>query len=309
MGAFAGSAALECRELRSDLSVVTLTINNACNLKCAHCYLQFDGSDALVADYVVDAVVESAARTVSVVGKEPLRDRRTARRLAEVILRAKGAGKRVGFITNGLNASLLDAAVIRAVDWVDVSVDGTAASYKEIRGGSMARLLRGMAYLREAGLRELNILHTVHAGNIGEIAALASAGRELGSGVVIFSPYVPTLHQGVQGEDLAVGPEAFLAALMDTTVDLSRCWVVMDLQWAGGWRDRYATELRQRLAGRMVAFAEDPVRYGMVRVTYDGRVMTPREAMHTREYRGRAEVCDERRLRRLLGATAGWRAA
>ena len=73
MGAFAGSAALLCQNLRSDVSVVTLTMNNSCNLKCPHCYLQYAQKDAYVSHWVIDVIAQSAVEAVAIVGMEPLK--------------------------------------------------------------------------------------------------------------------------------------------------------------------------------------------------------------------------------------------
>lgn len=304
MGAFAGSAALDCPTLRPDLSVITLTLNNACNLQCPHCYLQFDAMDMLVPDYVVDAVADSPAQTVSIVGKEPLRDRRTIRRLGEIVTRVKRAGRRVGFITNALNAPLLPPEIVQSTHWIDVSVDGTPQSYHRIRGGSPARLLRGVEFLHHAGAPEINILHTISTANLQEVPALADFGRQLGSGKVIFSPYAATRHQGVQPQALSVTSWEFLHALTRKDCDLSRCWVVLDLESVSNDQQRFTQALRTALSDRVILFADDPIRYGMIRVTYDARVMSPRAAMHTRHYAQNSAPRNEQQLRQLLGSFA-----
>ena len=124
MGAFAGSAALLCRELRPDLSVVTLTMNNSCNLKCPHCYLQYAEQDAYVAPFVVEAIARSRAEAVAIVGMEPLKNSRSVAELGLIVEAVKASGKKVGLVTNGLNAHLLPTNIARLLDWVDVSVDG-----------------------------------------------------------------------------------------------------------------------------------------------------------------------------------------
>lgn len=303
MGAFAGSAALLCRELRSDVSVVTLTMNNSCNLKCPHCYLQYAEGDAYVAPYVVEAIAQSRAEAVAIVGMEPLKNRRSADELGLIVDAVKAGGKKVGLVTNGLNAHLMRPDTARLLDWVDVSVDGVRGTYRAIRGAPVAKLERGVAQLHELGVRQVNVLHTLHADNIGELAELASFGRELAAGgQVIFSPFSATRHEGVQARDLTITPRSFLDALGGLDCDLTKCWVVLDLDWLPDKEDRaeFAARVDAELGGRTIMFTADPASYGMIRITYDARVMTPRQAMHTSDYRRTTRSLDRQALDEAL---------
>ena len=303
MGAFAGSAALLCQSLRSDVSVVTLTMNNACNLKCPHCYLQYDAEDSYVAPYVVEAMARSAAEAVAIVGMEPLRNRRSAEVLAGIVSATKAAGKKVGLVTNGLNAHLLPPETAALLDWVDVSVDGTRSTYQSIRGAPVAKLERGVARLKTLGVRRINVLHTLHAENLADLADLSHFGRELMlDGEVVLSPFSATRHEGLQPRDLRIEPAEFLSALETADCDLSRCWVVLDLDWIPSGADRaaFAASVETRMGGRAVLFCADPADYGMIRITYDARVMTPRQAMHTSDYRARRRALGRDELEQLL---------
>ncbi len=303
MGAFAGSAALFCKELRPDISVVTLTMNNSCNLRCPHCYLQYAGEDAYVAPYVVDAIAASCAEAVAIVGMEPLKNLRSAAEVAVIVKAVKASGKKVGLVTNGLNAHLLHPKTAQLLDWVDVSIDGVRSTYQSIRGAPVAKLERGVARLHELGVRQVNVLHTLHTDNIAQLAELATFGRELAEGgQVILSPFSATRHEGVQPRDLTITPGAFLAALQGPDCDLADCWVVLDLDWLPEIRDRaeFASRVEDALDGRAVLFKADPASYGMVRITYDARVMTPRQAMHTSDYRNATRPLDRRALNEVL---------
>ena len=305
MGAFAGSAALLCRKMRSDLSVVTLTMNNTCNLKCPHCYLQFAEDDGYVARWVVESIAQSDVETVAIVGMEPLKNRRSAAELHWIVETMKAQGKNVGVVTNGLNAHLLDPRTASQLDWVDVSVDGLRDTYQSIRGAPVGKLEQGVATLRALGVGQINVLHTLHAENIGHLAELADFGRELAfEGQVILSPFSATRHEGTQPRDLSITPRLFLEAIEDADCDLADCWVVLDLDWLPNESDRtgFAAQVEQRLGGRAVLFRADPYEYGMIRITYDARIMTPRQAMHTSDYRGHTRSLDAVQLRTALAA-------
>lgn len=287
MGAFAGSAALLCQVLRSDVSVITLTMNNSCNLRCPHCYLQFAQEDKFVAPWVVETIAESDAEAVAIVGMEPLLNRDSARKLASIVEAVKSRDKKVGVITNGLNAHLLSRETAALVDWVDVSVDGTRETYGSIRGAPVRKLERGIETLDRLGVRQINVLHTLHAGNLSQLGDLADFGRDLATGQVVLSPFCATRHEGSQPRDLDITSGALLQALERSDVDLDDCWIVLDLDWVAEpqLRQQFADRVERQLGGRSIMFRADPAAYGMVRITYDARVMTPRQAMHTGDYR------------------------
>jgi sulfatase maturation enzyme AslB (radical SAM superfamily) len=285
MGAFAGSAALKCGQRIDHVSVVTLTINNVCNLKCPHCYLQYAAPDRPLSQDVLDGIWASSASTVSVVGMEPLANRKSAELLSKLILDAKALELEVGFITNGLNAHLLDGAAAKAVDWVDVSIDGTAASYADFRGASFAKLVKGISTLHDLGVSEINLLQTVGRSNLPHLAEMAAMARTLGASKTILSPFCRTRSEGAQ-HDLAIGADEFLAACRAIAPMSPNAWLVMDQAWLPNHiaAAPYSTEIASLFGGQAIIFEADPIHYGMVRVTYEGEIMSPRQAMHTVDY-------------------------
>jgi MoaA/NifB/PqqE/SkfB family radical SAM enzyme len=111
-GAMAGSAILAAGSRKDSLSIVTLTINNTCNLACPHCYLQYAGPEFFALDSVLDAVLDSNCEGISIVGKEPLANKESADRVRELVERAAEKGKWVSLITNGLNAACCGEACL-----------------------------------------------------------------------------------------------------------------------------------------------------------------------------------------------------
>ncbi len=288
MGAFAGSSAVLCREPSRALRVLTVTINNHCNLSCPHCYLQYDSASAVMHADIPAALCASAAPHVSIVGMEPLVNRASVQTLADLIGRLCDAGKEVSFITNGLNAHLLPVEAARRLAWIDISVDGSERSYKKFRGASFAKLLRGVEVFRDKGVASIRILQTLHRSAVSEMAAVLSVGAKLGADLTIVSPFVLTEHQGRQA-DLSLRAEEVLSALegVDQRA-LTKAWFVSDAAWlnCGSVSPSAETRLNRLFGDRTVLFKSDPLRYGMVRLTYEGQLLTPAEAMHTRRYRG-----------------------
>src|ERR1035438_763554 len=90
-GAIAGSAIFCCSPTER-LDTVTLTVNNACNLACPHCYLQYHSPVKKFRESLFDVLERSAFRHPAVVGKEPLFDGGSVaicERLAALSIRSK----------------------------------------------------------------------------------------------------------------------------------------------------------------------------------------------------------------------------
>src|ERR1022692_1029770 len=103
-GAMAGSAVLTARDRVRELGIVTLTINNSCNLHCPHCYLQYAGENGDLIEWDdVSHILESRFNHLCIVGKEPLADRRAADVTSRLVTAAVDMGRSCSFITNGLN--------------------------------------------------------------------------------------------------------------------------------------------------------------------------------------------------------------
>src|SRR4051812_33903172 len=107
-GAMAGSAICSARSASDDLDMVTLTINNVCNLSCPHCYLQYGGETSLIGPDNVFRVMSSSFRHLCIVGMEPLANRASSDVVSELVTKATTLGKTVSLITNGLNLPFLD---------------------------------------------------------------------------------------------------------------------------------------------------------------------------------------------------------
>ena len=118
-GAIAGTAIFRCRKL-SRLQLVALTINNSCNLQCPHCYLQYAGEPSLISQGLVEAILETDAQHVALVGKEPLFDDPARRTCEEIADAALLAGKSVSLVTNGLGLSRCAPSLLRKLAFVDV---------------------------------------------------------------------------------------------------------------------------------------------------------------------------------------------
>ncbi|MDB5470166.1 MAG: hypothetical protein JWR84_1726 [Caulobacter sp.] len=291
-GAMAGSAILAAEARRTTLGTVTLTMNNDCNLACPHCYLQYEGRKGLLSQSTLDSVLASGCERVCIVGKEPLANRQSIAMVGEIARGAVSRGKVVSMITNGLNARLLPAEIVRAFAWIDVSLDGGPHTYEAYRQGSWSKLRAAISALHEAGLAELRLLQTVSRQTIGTIDDMLEAQSLLGGSMTIFSPYQTTRSSGVQGA-AAIEPTEFLNALAPFA-QLPDVIVALDSLYTRQFPDIEGIIQRgEELFGdRFIFVDDDPIDRGLIRVTYDGLVLSPFEAVNTRDYAVRGRILD-----------------
>jgi hypothetical protein len=285
-GAMAGSAVLNAPARSSVLHTVTLTINDSCNLSCPHCYLQYGAGAGELGWEDAERILASPARHFAIVGKEPLASRRSAALTARFVDAVARSGRTVSIITNGLNLRLLDDATIAQLSWVDISIDGSRESYQSYRGGSFQRLAEGIADARRRGLRDLRILHTVSAGNLADTGAALATALDFSPTAIVVSPFQATRANGVQRVSM-VAPDALLDAMESSGAAAnSAVWLALDSGYTGG-----AVLDRARVARALALFGErfiyvtsDPIDRGLIRVTFDGLVLSPFESVHTSDY-------------------------
>lgn len=285
-GAMAGSAVMVARDKARELEIVTLTINNSCNLCCPHCYLQYKAEDRDLIDWAdVGHVFESRFRRLCIVGKEPLSNRHAAALTSRLVAAAADTGRSSSLITNGLNLRLLNARTFELLDWLDVSLDGGPQSYAGYRGGSYSKLVHGIEYARDSGLDDLRILHTVSSGNLEATDEALAAALSFQPRHVVVSPFQATRHDGKQSVAM-VPPSRLLRALEQAGAHADdRIWLALDRGYATHFDESEAVSLASELFGdRLLYIDSDPIDRGIIRVTYDGLVLSPFESVHTADY-------------------------
>jgi sulfatase maturation enzyme AslB (radical SAM superfamily) len=286
-GAIAGTAIFRCAR-EAHLQLVALTINNSCNLTCPHCYLQYDGSPVLISDAPVDAVLQSSAQHVAIVGKEPLFDAKSRRRCDDLVNAADRAGKSVSLITNGLGILQCSPSLLQRTAFIDISFDGGPSTYRNYRGGSYDRLAKGLRYATAVGVREMNALHVVSAATVDNVDDMMRVQDLAAFRRIMFSLYFETKNHGRN----PVAPVHFDRALealagSQSFRDNPAALFLVDLPLLPGWSE---SRVKQRittlgLENKVHVLAADPLLYGIVRVTYDGIVLRPLDSVHPRHYR------------------------
>lgn len=290
-GAMAGSTAIHHNQRADRLKVITLTINNKCNLSCPHCYLQYDGPELMVAPTLIDAVIESSAQHIAIVGKEPLVDSRSAELTAQLIERASARGKSVSLVTNGLGLNHLSPTSAAALAWIDVSLDGGPDTYARYRRASLTRVLRNVNACLGSGARSVNALHTLSSENISQVDDMMSVSALAEWNTIIFSPYVEVRNHG-RNATSPVPLSDILRALGQSKAFCRNKKAILllgkDSYLEQGLDDLHVARLAEihGLSGKVIQIAHDPLRLGYIRLTYDGYVMTPYESLHPADYRG-----------------------
>lgn len=142
------------------LQVVSLAINDTCNLRCRHCYLQTAQTQiSILSDhewlYLADSLFTYISPSVlAFVGKEPLLNFQSVKlisaviQLRDTIQTSKHNRTDIGLLTNGM--SLLrfsDILLANPPDYMDISVDGLPAEHDLLRGeGSFSRLVPNLQW-------------------------------------------------------------------------------------------------------------------------------------------------------------------
>lgn len=195
-------------------------ISEACNLRCRHCYQEgaasrntsFTEFQELLAAFeeLLDAeALRCGIPTVGHVtlsGGEPLLHPDLFAMVAEL-------GRRRGRLSWGIlsNGTLLDVAMVArlkaaGVGFVQVSIEGTAASHDAVRGeGSHAAAVAGLQLLTAAGVRSL-IAFTARRSNFHDFPAVAELGRHMGVTRVWADRLIP-LGSGAQLADELLSPQ------------------------------------------------------------------------------------------------------
>jgi MoaA/NifB/PqqE/SkfB family radical SAM enzyme len=288
MGAIAGSAILECSQTNT-LDMVTVTINNSCNLSCPHCYLQYNDEPNDCFDRsILDLIARSSFRHLAIVGKEPFLDTKSVVLCEELSDACRDHNTTVSVVTNGLNTVSVPRSLLKQLAFVDVSLDSGRSSYGSYRQGSLAKLERSLQWIADAGTR-MNALNVLNSTTIGFLHEMLRVREMAPFHRIVFSPYLQTKNDGSN----SVGTIS-LAAILERLADsafMETANTTLLLHGEHLNQDRITRQAFWELVDSHdlrshIRLLEDyPLKYGVIRVTYDGFVMSPSQALHTRLYR------------------------
>ncbi len=288
-GATAGSATTHLNQLSDNLQVLTLTINNQCNMSCPHCYLQYDGDSGRISEELITSVISSKYSHLAIIGKEPLLDMESARVTERLIHDCVRSGKTVSITTNGSGLSRLDSKTLGLVRWIDISLDGGPGTYQQYRGANYWKLIELAKHSLNKGLRELNALHTLTSENLHNLDDMVAIAEDVPWNQIIFSPYVMVRNHGKTPVS-RVGLDELLSALANSKNFLN-CRNTTLMLGADFFKDQgiesewLVDKIRDAgIFHKVSMISHDPLRLGYMRLTYDGYIMTPYQSLHPADY-------------------------
>ncbi len=213
---------------RNALRLVFWETTAGCNLECVHCRRLEVAQQMMQEDLSTDealALVESIARVgrpiLVLSGGEPL----IRPDIFTIARHAVSQGLLVSLATNG---TLVTAAVARQVKEagvrrVSISLDGADAQTHDVfraLPGSFAAALRGLEFLREAGV-EVQINTTIARHNDGQLADIYHLARSVGA-VALHAFMLVPVGCGVQiADDQMLTPERY-EEVLNEFYDLSQ---------------------------------------------------------------------------------------
>ena len=153
---------------------LTYVVNNSCNLKCRHCYLQVEQLTASVLQRhewrpFLDSVWDSGVELICLSGKEIFLGSQGAEILSYLgeQKQRRRSPVRLGTITNGtLIYPHRDRILNAGLAYLDISVDGAEADHDAIRGaGSFALVRPNLEWAAQAFGSNLFVSHTLQKMN------------------------------------------------------------------------------------------------------------------------------------------------
>lgn len=169
------------------LNIISVAINNICNLRCRHCYLEPILTEPALSPAEWSKFFESVfsdlkPKVVAFAGKEVFADKISFGIMTDAIkqrnlLQPKFSDRtRIGVITNGTLVHRYQAQLIEnPPDWIDVSIDGIPECHDAIRGVSAFDNLEQNIRWLVTNLRErVWVTHTLMEHNVERFAEFVS---------------------------------------------------------------------------------------------------------------------------------------
>jgi len=267
---------------------LVVTMNNTCNLECTHCYLQYDHPESgLISDELIRDINSSSVRHVVIGGKEPFVSGKSSKITSKMIEGAHASNKRVSVITNGTRLEKFLAEDFPKPDFMDISFDGGPKSYGITRGDHYDQSFKGAERVLELGI-PLHILHTIHSGNVEFLDDMMTPQLDLeseGLKMAIFSPYIVTNNDGVNKAGY-LPVEDMIKELSRTRkfMEFDKSFILLDPFTVPGMEDQFEKLSKNYgMKGKMKMVSREQIAR-IMRVTYNGIVLTPQQSPHPSVY-------------------------
>ncbi len=148
------------------LKHIDFFINQKCNLKCKHCYVnpEMDKLENISLQNLKETLTQAinlGVRTIGCTGKEPLLTFERTKEIFEFLYEKKKTNANIlyGIVTNGTLLDEKKAKVLNdlKLDYLDISIDGTEEIHDSIRGkGTYKSSMKNLDKILNLNLNHLN---------------------------------------------------------------------------------------------------------------------------------------------------------
>lgn len=259
-------------------------------MNCPHCYLQTDQkSSTWVDSSIIEKILRSEFKHLAIVGKEPLVSQDHVNKLILLAKEIKKSGKTISIITNGKNLNLASSELLNNLDFIDISFDGGMKTYKQFRNGNFEKLKKNIQEIYNKGFKNINALHSVHNENINNIDDMMSIIKIVPFKKIMFSPYIITDNFG-NNTVTKITLEQLFERLSSSKIFMKSPQAIVNI-------DSFHLEQAKMTANELIELAKkynlkeklilhdkDLLPFGVVRITYNGKVLSPSQSLNPKVY-------------------------
>jgi MoaA/NifB/PqqE/SkfB family radical SAM enzyme len=286
-GATAGSviAKLPDTPRKDGKLILTVTINNICNLKCDHCYLEYQASSKYMRDDLVEKIFLMNPEIVTIVGKEPLVDEPSMKIVEKIVNHSYNRGVKSYLITNGYNLSKLPLETLKKLSNVDISYHGYSntgiPNYLE-------KVENGVRYATKH--THTSLLAVLTDETIKNIDIVIKFAKKNGVNEVYFSPFLHTYKPtSYTVNALDMGDLFHILKTNEAFMNSENTYLLMDMYHIEYEKKYTSDEIDEMikldgLEHKVIFHKTLPEKLGIVRLTYDGKVLKAFDALNTLKY-------------------------
>jgi MoaA/NifB/PqqE/SkfB family radical SAM enzyme len=240
-------------------------------------------------DHILNKVLNSDFEHLAVVGKEPLVNKEHIEKLIHLAKKIKESGRTISIITNGKNLNLAKQELLGNLDFIDISFDGGKETYEIFRRGDFEELKKQIQNIYNHGFKKINALHSVHSENINNIEDMMTILEIIPFGKIMFSPYLVTENFG-ENKVSKITLEKLFKKLSSSKSFMKSPQTIVNIDSYHLEQAKISPEELIDLAkkfglkNKLVLHDKDLLPSGVVRVTYDGWVLSPSQSLNPKRY-------------------------
>jgi len=259
-------------------------------MNCPHCYLQLNKTSSdWVDDLTLNKVIDSNFEHLAISGQEPLVNQDHTNKLIDLAKRINRSGKTISIITNGKNLKLANKELLDNLSFIDISFDGGEKTYSQFRRGNYDELKKHIQNIYNSGFKNINVLHSVHSGNIKNIDDMMSVTKIMPFKKIMFSPYLVTENFG-KNQVSKISLKELFKRLSSSKAFMQTKQAIVNIDSYHLEQAKMSSQELIKLADqfglkeKLVLHDKDLLPFGVVRITYDGKVLSPSQSLNPKKY-------------------------